>query len=329
LAYRGGVAGAPEGEQVQAVIVTEFGGPEQLRVGHAAEPLPGEGQVRVAVHAAGVNPVDAGNRADGAWAGLKLPCILGYDIAGVVESTGPGVAGLVAGDRVMAMTHFPDGAGGYAELAVVDAGQVARIDSGTSFTDAAATPLAGGTAAEVLARLALRPGDRLLVLGASGGVGLFLLQLAAAQGIATIALGRRAMHDQMRGLGAVSCIDYTTDDVPQRAVALAGGRVDAIADLVGGATLAGALRALRPGGQIAAIATPELDLDLLLDANVTFHGVLIHDDGQRTRVLASLLARRALRPVISHLLPLPDAAQAHRIVESNHASGKVVLTVDS
>jgi NADPH2:quinone reductase len=122
---------------VQAVVVTQFGGLEQLRVGHAAEPLPGEGQVRVAVRAAGVNPVDAGNRADGGWAGLKVPCILGYDIAGVIESTGPGVAGLVPGDRVMAMTHFPDGAGGYAELAVVDADQVARIDPGTSFADAA------------------------------------------------------------------------------------------------------------------------------------------------------------------------------------------------
>jgi NADPH2:quinone reductase len=312
---------------VQAVVVTQFGGPEQLRVGHAVEPVPGDGQVRVAVRAAGVNPVDAGNRADGGWAGLKVPCILGYDIAGVIESTGPGVAGLVPGDRVMAMTHFPDGAGGYAELAVVDADQAARIDPGTSFADAAATPLAGGTAAEVLARLALRPGDRLLVLGASGGVGLFLLQLAAAQGIQTIALGRRAMHDQMRAVGAVSCIDYTTEDVPQRAIALAGGPVDAVADLVGGTTLAGTLGVLRPGGQIAAIATPELDLDPLLDANVTFHGVLIQDDGERTRTLASLLARRALRPVVSHLLPLSEAAEAHRIVEGNHASGKIVLTV--
>ncbi len=314
---------------MKAVIVTEFGGPEQLRFGEAAEPVPGEGQVRVAVRAAGVNPVDAGNRADGGWAGLRLPCILGYDIAGVVESTGPGVAGLAPGDRVMAMTHFPDGAGGYAELAVVDAGQAARLDPGTSFAAAAATPLAGGTAAEVLARLTLRPGDRLLVLGASGGVGLFLLQMAAAQGIQAIAVGRGAMHDQMRALGAASCIDYTTEDVPQRALALAGGPVDAVADLVGGATLAGVLGALRPAGQIAAIATPELDLDPLLDANITFHGVLIHDDGQRTRALASLLARRALRPVISQLLPLPDASQAHRIVESGHAGGKIVLTVGS
>lgn len=312
---------------MRAVIVSEFGGPERLRLDSAADPVPGAGQVRIAVHAAGVNPVDAGNRADGSWAGLRVPCILGYDIAGVVESLGVGVTGLALGDRVMAMTHFPDGAGGYAELAVVDAGQVARIGSGTSFTDAAATPLAAGTADVVLARLALRPGSRLLILGASGGVGLFALQLVAASGIEAIAVGRRAGHDQMLALGAAACIDYTSEDVTQRAIELAGGPVDAIADLVGGTSAAAAFGALRPGGQIAAIATPDLDLDQVLDANVTFHGVLIQDDGERTRRLASLLADGALRPVVSHLLPLSDAAEAHRILQTGHAGGKIVLAV--
>jgi NADPH2:quinone reductase len=314
---------------VKAIVVSEFGGPEQLRVADAADPAPGAGQVRVAVQAAGVNPVDAENRADGSWAGLTAPCILGYDVAGVIESLGAGVTGLSMGDRVMAMTHFPDGAGGYAELAVVNADQIAPIGAGTSFAEAAATPLAAGTAQVVLSRLALKPGSRLLVLGASGGVGLFLLQLAAAQGIVVVAVGRRAMHGQMLGLGAACCIDYTSEDVGQRAISLAGGPADAIADLVGGVSLSAAMAALRPAGQIAAIATPELGLDPLLDANITFHGVLVKDDGQRTRALALLLAERALRPVISHLLPLSQAAEAHRILEGKHAGGKIVLTVAS
>jgi NADPH2:quinone reductase len=314
---------------VKAIVVGEFGGPEQLREAEAADPAPGAGQVRVAVQAAGVNPVDAENRADGSWAGLTAPCILGYDIAGVIESLGSGVTGLAVGDRVMAMTHFPDGAGGYAELAVVNADQIAPIGAGTSFAEAAATPLAAGTAHVVLSRLALQPGGRLLILGASGGVGLFLLQLAAAQGIVAIGVGRRAMHGQMLGLGAAACVDYTSEDVGQRAASLAGGQVDAIADLVGGGSLANATAALRPAGQIAAIATPELDLDWVLDANITFHGVLVQDDGQRTRALSSLLADRALRPVISHLLPLSQAAEAHRILAGKHAGGKIVLTVPS
>ena len=314
---------------MKAVLVSEFGGPEQLRLDRVADPVAGPGQVRIAVHAAGVNPVDAGNRADGRWAGLRVPCILGYDVAGVIDSVGSGVTGLAPGDRVMAMTHFPDGAGGYAEFAVVDAGLAAPIGAATGFAEAAATPLAAGTAQVVLSRLGLPAASRLLVLGASGGVGLFLLQLAAAAGIITIGVGRQAMHDQMSALGAAACIDYTREDVARQTLTLAGGPVDAIADLVGGMLAAAALPALRPGGQIAAIATPELDLDPLLDTNITFHGVLIGDDGNRTRMLAALLDRRALRPVVSHLLPLAAAAEAHRILERGHAGGKIVLDLTS
>jgi NADPH:quinone reductase len=312
---------------MRAVVVREFGGPEQLHLAEVADLLPGPGQILVTVHAAGVNPVDAGNRADGTWAGLSTPCVLGYDIAGVVSGVGPGTVGLAPGDRVMAMTHFPAGAGGYAEQAVVEARLAARIGAAISFTDAAAVPLAGGTAQIVLSRLRLPTGARLLVLGGSGGVGMFLLQLAAEAGMAAIGVGRQAMHEDMLRLGAASCIDYTREDVAERAVALAGGPVDAIADLVGGTLASAALRALKPGGQIAAIATPVLDLDLVLDANISFHGVLIQDDGDRTRALAALLDTGVLRPVISHVLPLAAAAEAHRILERHHPGGKIILDV--
>jgi len=105
------------------------------------------------------------------------------------------------------------------------------------------------------------------------------------------------------------------------------GPVDAIADLAGGTLAAAPLPALRPGGQIAAISTPELDPGPLLVANITFHGVLIADDGDRTRALAALLDQQALRPVVSHVLPLAAAAEAHRILERRHASGKIILDV--
>jgi len=312
---------------MKAMVVEEFGDPHQLRPADVPEPVPGPGQVRIAVRAAGTNPVDATNRADGRWAGLTTPCVLGYEVAGIVDRIGPDVTGTVVGDRVMAMTHFPDGAGGYAEQVVVDADQVARIGPTTSFVAAAATPVAAGTAATVLTRLAPAPGSRLLVLGASGGVGLFLLQLAARAGIVTIAVGRRSMHERMRSLGAAACIDYSGEDVATRATQLAGGRVDAVADLVGGSVLATALPALRPGGAVASIETPQLDLDALLDANITFHGVLLQNDGDRTRALADLLDTGALRPVISATLPLSEAAEAHRLLEQGHSGGKIVLTV--
>jgi len=314
---------------MRAVVVNEFGGPKQLRLTEAAEPVAGPGQVRIRVLAAGVNPVDAGNRADGSWAGIHVPCILGYDVAGVVDSLGSGVTGLRSGDRVMAMTHFPDGAGGYAEFAVVDADLVAPIAAETSFTQAAATPLAAGTAELVLGRLRLPPGSRLLVLGGSGGVGLFLLQMAAKLGLAVIGVGRPAMHEQMQVLGAAACVDYTVGDVAGQARDLAGGPVDAIADLVGGPHLAAAFAALRPGGQIASIATPDLDIDPLLDANITLHGVLISDDGERTRRLAGQLADGALRAIVSRELPLAEAVRAHEILEQGHSGGKIVLRLDS
>ena len=314
---------------MRAVLVSEFGGPEQLRPGQAADPVAGPGQVRVAVHAAGVNPVDAGNRADGRWAGLQVPCILGYDVAGVIDSAGPGGHRPGARGQGHGDDAFPGRRRGYAELAVTGAGLAAPISSATSFADAAATPLAAGTAYLVLARLGLPAGSRLLVLGASGGVGLFLLQLAAAAGIMTIGTGRQVMHARMSSCGATACIDYTCEDVASRARALAGGPVDAIADLAGGRLAQAACTALRSGGQIAAIATPELDLDLLLDANITFHGVLVQDDGDRTRALAALLDRRALHPVISHVLALAAAAEAHQILEGGHAGGKIVLDVTS
>jgi NADPH:quinone reductase len=227
----------------------------------------------------------------------------------------------------MAMTSFPGGAGGYAELAVVDADLLAPNPAGYSFVDAAAVPLAAGTAWEVLQRLRPAPGAWLLVHGASGGVGTFLVQLAAAADLRVIAVGGAGSHRLLRELGAAHCLDYHTAAVAPAAVAAAGGPVDAIVDLVGGTGLQDSLAAVRAGGQLAAIATPRLDLDPVLDANLTLHGVLIQDNGDRTRILADLLGRQVIRPVIAGVYPLERAAEAHRRLESRHSGGKLVLQI--
>ena len=310
---------------MQAIVVTRYGGPDVLELAETPAPQPRAGQVRIAVRAAGTNPVDAGNRADGSWSGLVLPWIPGYEVSGVVDQLGEGVSELSFGDRVMAMTRFRRQTGGYAERVVVDAEAVAKLADSTSFAAAAATPIAGGTASDVLDRLNLAGGDRLLVLGASGGVGSYLLQMAAARGVEVFALGRAEHHDRMRALGASGTVDYRLPDAVQR---LDGQRVDAVADLVGGDAITAWLPTLRPGGQIAAIATPELDLDALLDDNITFHGVLIRNDGDRTRRLARLLGDGTIVAHVSHTFRLDEAAQAHRILEGGHSGGKVVLVVD-
>jgi NADPH2:quinone reductase len=312
---------------VKAVVVHRSGGPDELRLEDVDDPEPGAGEVRITVTAAGTNPVDASNRADGSWARIEFPHVPGYDVAGVIDAIGSGVTRVRVGDAAMAMTSFPRGAGGYAEFVVTTADLDATLEADVDLVAAAAVPLAAGTAFEVLHRLALDRGNTLLVLGASGGVGQFLLQLARHGGLRTIAVGGRSSHEWMREDGAAARIDYTTEDVGQRARELAGGPVDAIADLVGGDQLTGALSALKPRGSAASIATPALDLDEVLDNNITFHGVLISDDGERTRRLADLLAGGVVRPHVSHVLPLAEAAQAHRILESGHAGGKVVLTV--
>lgn len=312
---------------MKAVVAHRPGGPDQLRLEEIADPEPEAGEVRIAVVAAGTNPVDAGNRADGSWARIVFPFVPGYDVAGAVDAIGAGVTGVRVGDTVMAMTSFPRGAGGYAEFVVTTADLVATLEGDVDMVAAAAVPLAAGTALEVLERLALDPGSTILVLGASGGVGQFLLQLAHHEGLRTIATGGRTAHERMREDGAAACIDYATEDVARRALALAGGQVDAIADLVGGDLLTRSLDALKPKGSAASIATPALDLDAVLDNNITFHGVLIGDDGGRTRRVADLFARGVLRPHVRHVLPLEEAVQAHRILESGHAGGKVVLSV--
>ena len=313
---------------MKAVVVRQFGDPSVLRYEEIEAPLPGPGEVLIRVHAAGTNPVDTGNRADGSWADVSLPWVPGYELAGVIEAVGPGAgragAGLVPGQRVLAMTGFPRQGGGYAEFAAVGASHVVVLADSVSFFDAAATPLAGGTAWQVLARLSLQPGERLLVLGASGGVGSFLLQLGARCGIQITAVGRREHHQRMLRLGASCCLDYTDGDAP---ASVAEGSVDAIADLVGGPGIRLWLAAMRPFGQLASIAEPELDLGQLVDQNQTFHGVLWAPSSETARALAGLLADDRLTASISHVLPLAEAAQAHQLLETGHAGGKVVLSV--
>ncbi|HET8624316.1 MAG TPA: NADP-dependent oxidoreductase [Gemmatimonadales bacterium] len=310
---------------MKAVVAERFGGPDVLRLTEVPDPFTPLGCVRIAVHAAGLNPVDAGNRVDGTWAGLTAPCILGYDVAGVVDEVGEGADGALVGDRVMAMTAFPAGAGGYAEFAVVDAKLVAPVPPECSLVEAAGVPLAAGTAFEVLDRLELAAESSVLVLGASGGVGTFLVQLGAAAGLRIAAVGSEPSHSLLRELGATWTLDYRTRNVAEAAQEEVGGPVDAIVDLVGADVLQASLPAVRPHGSLAAIATPTLDLDPVLDSNLSFHGVLIENDPDRIRSLGRLLADGTFRSIVSAVFSPERASEAHQLLETGHSGGKIVL----
>lgn len=218
--------------------------------------------------------------------------------------------------------------GTYAEYHVVDAALIARKPNILTHVEAAALPLAAGTAYEtIIRRLALTQGEWVLLYGAAGGVGMLALQMAVAQGAHVIAVARAHHHALLSTLGAVACLDYTTQDVLAEVQTMAGQKLDAIADFVGGETLPQSLGAIRPYGRAASTVGVRGDLDQLLDLNLTLHGILVRPEQTRLEALDKLVSTGALRPIIDQVLPLEEAAQAHRRLESGHGQGKVVLWV--
>lgn len=314
---------------MRAIVFETHGSPDVLHLREVALPEPGPGQVRVAIYAAGTNPVDAGNRQAGSWAGLQPPVIPGCDASGAIDAVGPGVTTFAPGDEVFYMADFlRNSHGTYAEYQVVDADLIAPKPKNLTHIEAAALPVAAGTAYEmVVRRLALTQGEWVLLYGAAGGVGSLALQMAVAQGARVIAIARTHHHGLLQGLGAAACLDYTTQDILAEAQVIAGGKVDAIIDCVGGETLAQSLPALRPYGRAASIVGLAGDLDLVLDLNITLHGVLVRPERTRLVALSQLISAGSLRPIIDQILPLEEAARAHRRLETHHGQGKIVLAV--
>jgi NADPH:quinone reductase len=307
---------------MRAIVVDRFGSAEELRERIVTMPVLGPSQILVQVHAAGVNPVDAQNRRDGAWAGLAVPFVPGSDASGVVVAAGADVRDVVTGDEVFYFSDFlgtRDGA--YAEYQAVEASMVAHKPRTLSHAEAAAIPLAAGTAYElVVRRLAVGPGERLLVVGAAGGVGAFAVQLGVLAGAEITAVARREHHAYLRSLGATTLIDYTEQDP-----FTGGGPVDAIVDLVGGDTIARALEVLAPFRSAATVTRLRGDFDLAIDKNITLHGVLVRPDGARLRALADLADRGKLSVLLRAQFALREASQAHRLIETEHGRGKIVL----
>ena len=189
---------------MRAMVLPAFGGPGLFRLEQLERPEVGPNQVLVKVIASGTNPVDAKLRQDGSWAGLEPPVVLGYDVAGTVEAVGAGVGDLAAGDAVYFTPEiFGNRSGSYAEYVVAPAGIVARKPEGMSFTDAAAIPLAGGTAWEaIVRRLAVRAGETVLIHAGAGGVGSFAVQFAKAAGARVLATASAKHLDLLKELGA-------------------------------------------------------------------------------------------------------------------------------
>ena len=313
---------------MRAAVITRFGPPEVMQIRAVPIPVPAAGQVLVQVHAAGMNPVDTQNRADGSWAGITLPAVLGSDAAGTIAALGPGVTTFRIGEPVFYFSDFLASKGGsYAEYQAVDAGIIARRPATLSHAQAAAVPLAAGTAYEVVTRrLAVSTGEWLVICGASGGVGTYAIQLAKHAGARVIAVASTQNHQLVRSLGADVAIDYHDDDLGA-AIADAAGPVDAIADLVGADMAVRSLDWLRIGGRLASVSSLTGDFDAAIDKNLTIHGVLVRPDAARLRALAALIDTGSLRPVVTREYRLEQVTAAHRELERRHTSGKLVLAI--
>ena len=315
---------------MRAVVLKGFGGLEMLEERDLPVPEPGPGEVLVRNLAVAVNPVDAKIRAAGRWAGVEPPFVLGYDAAGVVAKVGPGVKDLKEGDEVYYTPEiFGNPHGTYAEYTPVPAGIVAKKPKNLSFAEAAAIPLAGGTAWEaVVRRLAVRPGETVLVMGGAGGVGSFAVQFAKAAGAYVIATASAENLPVLKELGADLALDYRGPWAEEVLKATEGQGVDAAFETAGESLVERVIPVVRPFGRIATILPPQGNLSGLYTKNQTLYGVFLTRERKRLLEMRPLLERGLARPLIAEVLPfsLENLRKAHARMDSGHGRGKIVLT---
>jgi NADPH:quinone reductase len=292
-----------------------------IRPAERPDPSPDAGEVVVRIHATNINPTDLGTRSGQARArmpDLQPPFVLGWDLAGEVAAVGDGVDAYTPGERVVGMIPFGrigGRVGSYAEAAAVDPDWLAPLPDELEFVDAATLPLNVLTAKQGLDFLGDLRGKRLLVTGASGGVGGFAVQLAKAAGASVIAVAGRDDEDWVAGLGA--------DEVLSKDADLAEiDTVDAVFDAVPVGPAA-STPSLREGGTAVFTRPPD---PAEPDRDLRFELVLVQPEPEALREAARQLASGTLRTRVAHVLPLEDAAEGHRIAEEGGTKGKVVLT---
>jgi NADPH:quinone reductase-like Zn-dependent oxidoreductase len=331
----------PEPTSMRAAVRDRYGPPVVVRIEDVERPTPGDGQVLVRVHAASVNRADLDSlyprwQFIRLFTGLRVPRVrrIGLDAAGVVESVGPGVSRFQPGDRVFA-DLFTFGLGAFAEYVCAPERAFETMPEGMPFEDAATLP---HSAILALQGLRLRngrtfgPGDKVIVVGASGNVGPFAVQIAKSRGAEVTGVCRTEKMDFVRSLGADHVIDYTVTDYTT-----AGERYDWILDVEARHSILRNRHALRPGGAYVSLGGPA---SMLLDGFLTGLAVsratsksmglmtwwkpFLADD---VATVNELYATGAIRPVIDRRFPLSEVVDALRWVDDGKAMGKVVVTI--
>jgi NADPH:quinone reductase-like Zn-dependent oxidoreductase len=323
---------------MKAIVYTQYGSPDVLRLEEVAQPTPKPDQVLIKVHAASINAADKlFLKGESALVrlmagGLNRPknTVLGSDVAGIVEAVGAGVTGFKPGDAVLGDLANA-GFGGLAEYAVIPQQFVALKPDGLSFETAAALPLAGVTALQAVRDKAqVKAGQQVLVYGASGGVGTYVVQIAKLLGAEVTAVCSTGKIELVRGLGADHIIDYTKEDFLQ-----SGRQYDVILAANGYRPIGDYQRALKPGGTYAMVGgtMPQIFQALLLGPlrSMVSGKRLLAVNAKSTpadlATLAEWTAKGKIKPVIDHQYPLREAAEAFRYLVAGHARGKVVVQV--
>jgi NADPH:quinone reductase-like Zn-dependent oxidoreductase len=339
---------------MRALVITEHGPPEVLRVQERPDPEPGRGQVRVRVRAAGINFAELMARVGLYPDAPKPPCVLGYEFGGEVESLGEGVTGLSVGQRVMGGCRF----GSQAELAVAGEGSVLPLPDGWSFEEGAAMPVNYATAYAGLVRYgALGRGERVLLHAAAGGVGIAATQIAKLRGAEVFGTASASKHDACREHGVDHPIDYRSEDFVQAVRRIAGEEepLDLVMDAIGGRSYRRSYSLLRAGGRLVCfgasaalsgerrsiptaakmlVGTPRfnpLKLASESKAVIGLNMLTLWDSKQSLDEYIEPLTRwiedGEIRPIVAEAFPLERGAEAHRFLLARKNVGKVVLTL--
>src|SRR4051794_24342535 len=342
---------------MRAVVVTGHGGPEVLQVQERPDPAVGPGEVRIAVKAAGINFADTMARVGIYPDAPKPPCVLGYEVAGEVDSVGAGVDEVKPGDRVVAGVRF----GGQAELVTVPADQVLSLPGRLSFEQGAAIPVNYATAYCALVVMAgIKQGERALIHAAAGGVGTAAVQIARHHGAEVFGTASAAKHDAIRELGVEHAIDYRTQDFEQVVRRLTDGQgVDVAIDATGPTNFRKDYRLLRQGGRLVMYGLSEASAGTgrdvrklvgslvrmpfatlpwwkslqLMSENKGVFGLNMlawQDREGLDRVIGPLSKEMEegsieIDPVVAHAFPFDQAGEAHRFIAERRNIGKVVL----
>ena len=313
----------PRAESMNAIRIHSYGGPEVLHYEEVSRPRLRSGEVLIRVHAAGVNPLDWKVRSGSLNGHVrpKLPLIPGWDVSGVVKEVGQGVTQFKKGDEVFAMAD-PTRDGAYADYIAVREAALALKPKSLYHVRAAAVPLSALTAWQCLFDLGrLQPGQRVLIHGASGGVGHFAVQLAKWKGADVLATESTEDQESLRKLGADESMEYTSQRFEEVV-----RDIDIVLDTVDGDTQEHSWRVLKKGGVLVSLVEPP-SKEKAEQFGVRGMMCRVQPNGAQLHKIAQLIDSAKLRPMIDRILPLTEARRAHELGQNGGVRGKIVLRV--